>query len=116
MSEPSSAEESFDLDALTRAIRAEDAYARDGHGARTLVRAVDLRIVLVAMKEGATIKEHRVRTTASVHALRGRMRLRIADRVAELEAGQVLVIPPDVPHDVHAVEESAFLLTLGWKG
>lgn len=116
MSEPSSAEESFDLEALTGAIRAEDAYAREGHGARTLVRAADLRIVLVAMKEGATIKEHRARTTAAVHALRGRVRLRLAERAAELEAGHVLVIPPDVPHDVHALEESAFLLTLGWNG
>lgn len=118
MSEPSSAEQdtTFDLAALTRTIRAGDGYARDGHGARTLVRADDLRIVLVAMKEGAVIKEHRVRITASVHALEGRVRLQLPERAVEVAAGSVLVIPPDVPHDVQALEESAFLLTLGWKG
>ncbi|HZP37107.1 MAG TPA: cupin domain-containing protein [Methylomirabilota bacterium] len=105
----------FDLRALDRELRGEEAYLRDGHTARTLVRERDLRIVLVAMRAGARISEHRANATTSVHSLSGHIRLRVADREVDLRPGRVLVLDTGRPHDVEALEESAFLLTLGWS-
>lgn len=106
----------FDLAAVDSELRKEDAYQRDGHTARTLVRKPDLRIVLIVMKTGARIAEHHADETACVHAVSGHVRLRLPDQVAQLAAGQLLVIERGLKHDVEAVAESAFLLTLGWRG
>jgi quercetin dioxygenase-like cupin family protein len=59
--------------------------------------------------------EHRLAETASIHAVTGRVRLRLPDRVADLSTGRLLVLEPGLPHDVEALEESTLLLTLGWR-
>jgi quercetin dioxygenase-like cupin family protein len=106
----------FDLAAIDVELRREDAYERDGHTARTLVREDDIRIVLIVMRAGARIAEHRANETASIHALSGHVRLRLPGRDAELLAGRLLVLERGLRHDVEAIAESAFLLTLGWQG
>lgn len=105
----------FDLTATISELRTSTAYLHDGHTARTLLREGDLRVVLVAMSAGARIAEHRAKATASVHALSGHVRLRLPEGLADVTAGQLLVLERGVPHDVEAVAESAFLLTLGWQ-
>jgi quercetin dioxygenase-like cupin family protein len=79
------------------------------------VREADLRIVLVAMKAGARIAEHRANETASIHTISGHVRLHLPEEVADLPAGRLLVVECARRHDVEAVDESAFLLTLGWQ-
>jgi quercetin dioxygenase-like cupin family protein len=103
----------FNLAAIDAEMRGEDAYQRDGHAARTLVREDDIRIILMVMRAGARIAEHRANDTASIHTLSGNVRLRLPDRDAELPAGRLLVLERGLRHDVEAVAESAFLLTLG---
>lgn len=105
----------FDIATIEAEMRREDAYVREGHTARTLVREPDLRIVLVVMKAGARMAEHRAKDTASIHALAGHVRLRLPETVADLPAGRLLVLERGLLHDVEAVEESSFLLTLGWE-
>ena len=106
----------FDVPAVAAGMRREDAYLREGHTARTLVREADLRIVLVAMKAGARIAEHRANETAAIHTISGHVRLHLLpEEVADLPAGRLLVVERGRRHDVEAVEESAFLLTLGWQ-
>lgn len=96
-------------------MRQEDAYGRDGHTARTLVRESDMRIVLIVMKAGARLAEHEASDTASIHALTGHLRLRLPDALTELQSGRLLVLERGLRHDVEAVVDSAFLLTLGWR-
>lgn len=105
----------FDLAAIDRQLRAEDAYRRDGHTARTLVREPALRIVLVVMRAGARIAEHRAQEITSIHALSGCVRLALTDRSLELAGGRVIAIAPDLRHQVEALTDSALLLTLAWS-
>lgn len=105
----------FDLGALASELRTEDAYLREGHTARTLAREADVRLVLVVMKAGAHIAEHHANETASVHALSGHVRLRLPAGVADVPAGRLLLLERGLPHDVEAVLDSAFLLTLGGR-
>jgi quercetin dioxygenase-like cupin family protein len=44
----------------------------------------------------------------------GRIRLRVASQQVDLPAGQVVVLESNVPHDVEALEESAFAITIAW--
>ena len=105
----------FDLATAERELRQDDAYAHSGHAARTLIIEPDLRIVLVAMRTGSRIREHRADETASIYALSGHLRLNVSNKVHELRAGQLLVLEGGVRHDVEAGADSAFLLTLGWR-
>ena len=113
-SESTAGELVFDLATADRAMREEDAYMREGHTARTLTREQDLRIVLIVMKAASRIAEHRTNQTVSIHALSGHLRLHIPNRTVDLPAGQLLVLERGLHHDVEAVVESAFLLTMGW--
>lgn len=106
----------FDLAAAAAEMRRGDAYVREGHTARTLVREPDLRIVLVVMKAGTRIAEHQANDTASVHTVTGHVRLHLPETIADMPAGRLLVLERGLRHDVEALEESAFVLTLGWKG
>ena len=67
------------------------------------------------MKPASRIAEHHTNETASIHALSGHLRLHILNRVVDLSAGRLLVLERGLRHDVEAVVESAFLLTLGWQ-
>jgi quercetin dioxygenase-like cupin family protein len=118
MHKPESVEDgnSFDLIALERELRLEEPYERNGHTARTLVRTSDLRVVLLVMKSRARIPEHHADETASLQLLSGRIRLALPSREVELRSGQLLVLAASIRHDVQALEDSAFLLTLGWSG
>ena len=62
------------------------------------------------------VREHRVPGTATVQTLSGRIRLRVLDRTIELTAGQAVILERDLPHDVEALEESTFLITIAWLG
>ena len=106
----------FDVAAIDSELRKENAYQREGHTARTLVSKPDLRVVLVVMKAGARTGEHRADETATIQALSGHVRVRLLDKVADLTAGQLVVMERKLKHDVEAVAESAFLLTLGSRG
>lgn len=118
MSEPTSTKTgiTLDLGAIEGELRTQDSCLREGHTARTLVREPDLRVVLVAMKAGSRIAEHRTDKTASVHTLAGHVRLHLPDEVVDLTAGRIFVLEQGLRHAVEAVADSAFLLTLGWKG
>jgi quercetin dioxygenase-like cupin family protein len=105
----------FDLDAIEREMRQEESYRREGHTARTLVRAPDLRVVLVAIKGGSRIAEHHANASASVQTIAGLVRLHIQGRTVELPAGQLLILERGLKHDVEAATDSAFVLTLGWR-
>ena len=102
------------LGTLEAELRRQDGYARDGHTARTLVRAPDLRIVFVAMRRGSSLAPHRTDQTGSVQVVSGQLRVRFSDRVVELAAGQLLVIPAAAAHELDAIADSACVITLGW--
>lgn len=77
---------------------------------KLLLKADDLRLVLIAMDTGARMKEHSANGTISIHALEGTLRVHSQD----LHPGQVLTLAPGIKHDVEAREDCAFLLTIAW--
>ena len=98
-------------------LHKEDAWLQStGPSSKTLVKHPDLRIVLIAMRKNMRMSEHQATATISVQTLAGHIRLTLPDRTADLPMGQLLVLDQGVRHDVEAVEDSAFLLTMSWHG
>ena len=115
MNKPIPAEQSAaqDLAGIASQIRLEAPYQRGGHGAQTVLREDDLRVVVLALKAGAVIPEHQAHATGALHVIAGRVRLSLAARSVELATGQLVAIARGAPHSVEALEESALVLTLG---
>jgi quercetin dioxygenase-like cupin family protein len=113
----------FDLSEIMREMHDEAEYSHGhGHAARTIVRATDLRVVLIAIRAGAHIAEHVAQATAAVQVVSGRVRIRLPrlarqhdDRFEELSPGRLLAMAGGLAHSIEALEDSALLLTLGWR-
>ena len=52
----------------------------------------------------------------SIEIIQGRVRLRLPDRALELGGGELMCLESGIPHDLKALEESAFLITVSWPG
>jgi hypothetical protein len=64
------------------------------------VEEAEFRLVLTALKAGARVRQHRTKAWVSIEMIAGHLRIHVP--------GQVV----DVPHELEALDESAFLLTL----
>jgi quercetin dioxygenase-like cupin family protein len=106
----------FDLQQELQELRREDSWGREtGRSSKTLAKYPDFRIVLVLMKAATHMDEHKAEARISIQALVGRILLHLPERKPlELSAGQWLALDCGMPHDVEALEESAFLLTVSW--
>ena len=104
----------FDLAMETDQLRREDAWNTTSRNAKTLVKYADLRIVLIAMKAGTRMEGHKADGSISIQGLTGNLRLHLADQTVELPAGRLLTLERGLPHDVKAMEDSSFLLTISW--
>jgi quercetin dioxygenase-like cupin family protein len=103
----------FDLVHEIDALRKGHQYKSTGHAAETLVKCPELRIVLIVLRRDAELKEHRTNQPVSIHLLSGRIRVALPEYEETVEG--LLVIEPGVMHDVTAVTDSAFLLTMPWS-
>jgi quercetin dioxygenase-like cupin family protein len=104
----------FDLAAEIEQLRGEEHWLRDGRISKTLVKHSDFRIVLMLMKAGTLIHEHKTDARISVQALSGRLLIKLDERTVEIPAGHLLVLEKALSHDVSALEESALLLSISW--
>ena len=106
----------FDLAHEVARLHEQAAWQHGNRNAKTLVKEHDFRILLIALRTGARMEEHRAAGRISVQTLVGHVRLHTAGTNVDLPVGRLVSLERDVPHDVEALEESAFLLTIAWQG
>jgi len=102
----------FNVAEIIRAARNES-KAQAGRITTMLTKGPGLRIGLVLMEAGAKWEEHKTESRIIVQPLEGRIRFSTRDRTTEISQGELLVLAPGEPHSVEALEQTAFLLTLG---
>ncbi len=102
----------FDLKAALQELRAEDHPARDGHRQVTIFQQSPVTHVLFAFDANGELREHRTHGLVTIHCLEGALSVGAEGGMYTLQAGQLLILRPDVPHDVRAAEASAMLLTV----
>jgi quercetin dioxygenase-like cupin family protein len=101
------------LDALAREQLTAAASSRSGRAARTAVGGHEhvLRQTVIALRAGQALAEHENPGEATVHVLRGRVRLVAGTDCWDGRAGDLLIMPPTA-HGLEAIEDSAVLLTV----
>lgn len=98
-------------DALAE-LRAESHPARDGHRQIALFHRAPVTQVLFSFEAGGRIDQHSAAGLVTIHVLEGRLSVEASGTEHDLTGGDVLVLDPDVPHDVRAQEPAAMLLTV----
>jgi quercetin dioxygenase-like cupin family protein len=87
-----------------------------GRRSETLVKTPSLRVVLVTMRAGTELHEHVAPGTITVQPIRGRFVFTTGDDEREIVVGTLISVEGGVRHAVRALEDGAFLLTIGWSG
>ena len=105
----------FDLTKEVHELHEEPSW-KNGQNTKTLVKYDDLRVLLTALKAKVRISEHKTEGRISVQIISGHLRMTASGRTFDLRPGSLLALDSGILHDVEALEDSAFLLTIAWPG
>jgi quercetin dioxygenase-like cupin family protein len=84
---------------------------------RVLFSRPDSRAVVIDLREGDELRDHRMHEHAVVFVVSGRLGVAVDDRTAECEAGTLATFSPGETRSVRALEASRILLLLApWPG
>lgn len=85
-----------------------------GHGivSRTVLATREVRVVLFTFAADQALTEHTSTSRAVIQILSGECEFTVAGDPRHLRAGDLLHLPPNVPHGVRATAAMTMLLTL----
>jgi len=87
-------------------------YADDSIVSKTIVDKPIGTVTLFAFDRGQKLSEHTAAYDAVVQVLDGRAVLTIGGKHVAISAGQLIIMPANVPHAVAAEEKFKMLLTM----
>jgi quercetin dioxygenase-like cupin family protein len=93
-------------------LPAETRFVPNGVASRTLLRTANSRVVLFGFAEGQELTEHTSTQHALIQILSGECEFFLAGKPCELKAGNLIYMPPDLPHAVKATKQFSMVLTL----
>jgi quercetin dioxygenase-like cupin family protein len=93
-------------------LAAETQFAPNGIVSRTLLRGPNGRVVLFGFAEGQELTEHTSTQQALIQLLSGECEFFLAGEPHVMKAGDLLYMPPNLPHAVKATKQFSMLLTL----
>jgi len=88
------------------------AYAEGAIVSKTLLNKKTGTLTLFAFDTGQGLSEHTSPYDATVHVLEGTSTLTIGGATVPAEAGDLVIMPANIPHDVQAEERFKMLLIM----
>ena len=104
----------LDLAGELAEMQREPAWSSTGHNAKTLVKYPSLRVVLIALRSGGRIPGHETDGRITIQTVSGHLRVHAAERLFDLPTGRLLALDQHVRHELEALADSAFVLTIAW--
>ena len=86
----------------------------DGIVSQALLAAPGLRVTLFRFDAGQEMSEHTSPARVTLQVLAGSGDFSLGKDTRRLVAGDLLHMPPQLPHAVRAIEDLTFLLTQAW--
>lgn len=90
----------------------ETKFAENGIVSRTLLQTPNGRVVLFGFAEGQEMSEHTSTSYAMVQMLTGECEFCLAGKPHRVKAGDVIYMPPNLPHALKAITQFSLILTL----
>lgn len=79
---------------------------------RTFAQIPTMSLTLFAFAQGEGLSAHTAAGDAFVHVLAGEAFITIGDKEVTVQAGEVVVMPANVPHALHAAKPFKMLLVV----
>ena len=79
---------------------------------RSLARESGVSVIMMAMEGGDVLDKHHANGAVTVHLLDGHATLTARDETIDLRPGQLVMMQPNVTHNLRAEEQSVVLLTV----
>jgi quercetin dioxygenase-like cupin family protein len=105
----------FDLQAHLARLKTEDQWQRSDRNAITLLKTPSICVMLLALHKGARMRSHEVNGSMTLLVLDGSVRFVVGETISDLEPDSLLSLEPGILHEVVAVEDCAFLLTIAYS-
>jgi quercetin dioxygenase-like cupin family protein len=102
----------IDVPTFMQILRDEKTWEESDRNAITVFKTNAMRIVLMALHQGAEINRHAAAGILNIQVLTGRILINTDIQSVDLEQGQILTLHKNIIHSVIAIEETFFLLTL----
>jgi quercetin dioxygenase-like cupin family protein len=96
------------------AILSEKPWHETGRNSRTIAKYSNFRIVLAALKQGASLEKHQAKGCLSIQVFKGRIRVCLPQDVIDMSKEKLLTLDNAIPHAVEALEDSIFLITMSF--
>lgn len=98
-------------DEIKKLLR-EPSWLNGDRNAITLQKNNKLRVVLISLRKGAALLEHKVEGPITLFLLSGNINFIVGENKANIEANGLIALERAIPHDVEALEDSTFVLTI----
>jgi len=102
----------FSIDKEIAQLKKETAWINGDRNAVTLQKNSNLRVVLISLRKGATLHEHKVEGPITLFVLSGRMNFIAREEKIIVGNNEFIVLEKATPHDVEALEDTTFILTI----
>jgi quercetin dioxygenase-like cupin family protein len=93
-------------------LKASPQWQTESRAAITLTKNEAFTIVLVALHRGAALREHQTDGQLTLTVLDGTIRFRAGAEERVLERGMLAALGAQIKHEVEALEDCAFALTV----
>jgi quercetin dioxygenase-like cupin family protein len=103
---------SMDIPEFIKQLKSEATWENSDRNAITVFKTNGMRIVLIALHEDALLKKHTADGIISVQVLEGEIIFSTDGQSVLIKKGQMIALHKELPHNVKAIKESVFLLTL----
>lgn len=90
----------------------ETKFAPNGIVSRTLLRTPNSRVVLFGFAAGQELTEHTSTQHAVVQILSGECEFSLGGKSHHVKTGDLIYMPPNLPHALKATSQFSMLLTL----
>lgn len=103
---------SFSISGELEKLLEEPGWLNGDRNAVTLQKNNKLRVVLISLRKGAALLEHKVEGPITLFVLSGNINFIVGENKANIKANGLVVLEKTIPHDVEALEDSTFILTI----
>lgn len=79
---------------------------------RQIIKKPNGNITLFAFDKDESLTEHTSPYEALVQIVKGRMTITIGGNPFQVEEGEIILLPPDIPHGLVALDKTIMLLTM----
>jgi len=99
---------------LTRAFVLKEITAYQQHSvvSREIIRKPSGTMTVFAFDEGQGLSEHTAPFDAAVYILDGEVQIKIAGETHKVKAGEMIIMPANKPHALHAAKKFKMLLIM----